>query len=85
MRAYGAQDAFIEESLRRINKYTRAARTFWNLNRWIGIRVDVLGGLFAASLATYMVYFKREQASVTGFSLNMASTSFHLVYGVTYS
>lgn len=33
IRAYGAQDAFKGESLKRINNYTRSARTFYNLNR----------------------------------------------------
>lgn len=34
IRAYGAEAAFIKESLDRIDKYTRAARTFYNLNRY---------------------------------------------------
>ena len=33
IRVYGAEKAFIEETYKRINKYTRAARTFYNLNR----------------------------------------------------
>lgn len=33
IRAYGAQRTFIDESMTRINKYTRSARTFHNLNR----------------------------------------------------
>ncbi|KAG6837885.1 hypothetical protein H0H93_013038 [Arthromyces matolae] len=72
IRAYGAQKVFQDESLNRINRYTRAARTFYNLNRWICVRVDAIGGLFAASLATYLVYFQDQKASNTGFSLNMA-------------
>lgn len=72
IRAYGVQSAFKDKSLLRINKYTRAARTFYNLNRWICIRIDALGGLFAASLAAYLVYFQDQTSSTTGFSLNMA-------------
>lgn len=34
IRAYGAQDAFRKESYKRIDKYSRAARTFYNLNRY---------------------------------------------------
>ena len=33
IRAFGAQDTFKTESLHRIDKYTRNARTFYNLNR----------------------------------------------------
>ncbi|KAF8744087.1 P-loop containing nucleoside triphosphate hydrolase protein, partial [Rhizoctonia solani] len=73
IRAYNAQDQFKNEALKRIDKYTRAARTFYALNRWISIRMDALGGLFAAGLASYLVYYRTSvDASDTGFSLNMA-------------
>jgi len=78
IRAYGVQETFKEESLHRINRYTRAARTFYNLNRWICIRVDAIGGLFAAGLAAYLVYVQGHSASSTGFSLNMAGLDFPL-------
>ncbi|KAJ7596700.1 hypothetical protein C8J56DRAFT_294246 [Mycena floridula] len=72
IRAYGVEKAFRQESIRRINRYTRAARTFYNLNRWICVRIDLLGSSFACALATYLVYFQHQHASTTGFSLNMA-------------
>ncbi|KAH8986098.1 hypothetical protein EDB92DRAFT_1818411 [Lactarius akahatsu] len=80
IRAYGAQLAFREESYRRIDKYSRANRSFWNMNRqvestrWINLRTDFLGGLFAASLAAYLIYLPNERSlpSDTGFSLTMA-------------
>ncbi|KAF7319288.1 ATP-binding cassette transporter [Mycena chlorophos] len=46
IRAYGAESSSIAMSLSRIDKYTRTARTFYNLNRWVCIRIDALGGLF---------------------------------------
>ncbi|KAJ7101009.1 hypothetical protein C8R43DRAFT_1141277 [Mycena crocata] len=72
IRAYGAQSSIVKISLERIDKYTRTARTFYNLNRWICVRIDVLGGLFAASLAYYLIYFQSHSPSNIGFSLNMA-------------
>ncbi|KAJ7807314.1 hypothetical protein B0H14DRAFT_3483418 [Mycena olivaceomarginata] len=72
VRAYGAQEAVIRISMERINRSTRAMRTFSNLNRWVTVRIDLLGGLFAASLAYYLVYFQSKQAFNIGFSLNMA-------------
>lgn len=83
LRAYGAQEAFIQESMKRLDRYTRAASTFYNLNRWVCIRIDALGGLFAAGLATYLVYFKSPGASNTGFSLNMAGMSEWMGFGRT--
>ncbi|KAF8256886.1 ABC transporter type 1, transmembrane domain-containing protein [Lactarius quietus] len=74
IRAYGAQLAFREESYRRIDRYTKAGRAFYNMNRWINLRVDFLGGLFSAGLAAYLIYVPRERSlpSDVGFSLTMA-------------
>ncbi|KAG9090552.1 hypothetical protein FRC07_012081, partial [Ceratobasidium sp. 392] len=73
IRAYGAEDQFKDEALKKIDRYTRAARTFYNLNRWVCVRMDALGGAFAAGLAAYMVYARPSvDATDTGFSLTMA-------------
>ncbi|KXN81115.1 ATP-binding cassette transporter abc4 [Leucoagaricus sp. SymC.cos] len=73
IRAYSAEDAFIKGSMERINRYTRASRVYYNLNRWVCIRIDTISGLFAAGLGAYLVYFKSHSPSNVGFSLNMAS------------
>ncbi|KAG8887722.1 hypothetical protein FRB98_009106 [Tulasnella sp. 332] len=72
IRAYGVEEAFQRESRRRIDVYTRAARTFYNLNRWVSIRIETLSSLFVGSLTAYLVYVRKADASVTGFSLSMA-------------
>ncbi|KAJ7164522.1 hypothetical protein C8R46DRAFT_1193124 [Mycena filopes] len=72
VRAYGAQDTLIKVSLDRINRLTRASRTFANLNRWVIVRIDLLGTLFATLLAYYLVYFQNHHAFEIGFVLNMA-------------
>ncbi|TFY83125.1 hypothetical protein EWM64_g881 [Hericium alpestre] len=75
IRAYGAQKAFQQEAYNRIDRYTRAARTFYNLNRWICIRIDALGGMFAAALAAYLIYGPGRATALpsdTGFSITMA-------------
>ncbi|OCH90238.1 hypothetical protein OBBRIDRAFT_812797 [Obba rivulosa] len=72
IRAYGAQDAFRQEIFRRINRYTRVSVSYYDLERWVSLRLDALGGLFAASLAAYLVYGRNMRASNTGFSLAMA-------------
>ncbi|KAI0258861.1 P-loop containing nucleoside triphosphate hydrolase protein [Gloeopeniophorella convolvens] len=56
IRAYGAQEAFRQESYNRIDNYTRAARIFYNLNCWLGIRTECLSGVFTAGLAAWLVY-----------------------------
>ncbi|KAI0711801.1 P-loop containing nucleoside triphosphate hydrolase protein [Cerioporus squamosus] len=73
IRAYGVQDAFKAEAYSRIDRYSRAAIIHVNLNRWVGIRVDLIGTVFATSLAAYLIYVGYLSASNTGFSLAMAT------------
>ncbi|KAL0960612.1 hypothetical protein HGRIS_005644 [Hohenbuehelia grisea] len=81
IRAYGVQDAFLHESMRRIDRYTRSARTFLNLNRWISIRSEVLGGIFTAGLGAYLVYWTQNTPADVGFSLAMAVGFSSLILG----
>ncbi|KAF8799457.1 multidrug resistance-associated ABC transporter [Phlegmacium glaucopus] len=71
IRAYGAQVPFKTESLARVNHYIRVARVSYNLVRWITVRIDMLGAIFTAALASYLVYGHSVGAGNTGFSLNM--------------
>lgn len=41
--------------------------------RWISVRMDFTGTVFASTLAAYIVYGSRLSASDTGFSINTAS------------
>ncbi|ESK84755.1 hypothetical protein Moror_568 [Moniliophthora roreri MCA 2997] len=72
IRAYGVQEAFRQESQAHINQYVRPARTFYNLNRWIDIRVDAIANTFTTALAAYLIYLGHHNPSNTGYSLNMA-------------
>ncbi|PBK97861.1 P-loop containing nucleoside triphosphate hydrolase protein [Armillaria gallica] len=74
IRAYGAQESYFEESMCRIDAYTRSTTTFYDLHRWISIRTDALAGIFTSSLAIYLVYGRGSNMSAanTGFSLAMA-------------
>ncbi|GJE87809.1 multidrug resistance-associated ABC transporter [Phanerochaete sordida] len=72
IRAYGAQEAFKQESYRRLDRLTSAARVYRNLNRWISLRAEGLSGILSGLLAAYMVYGSKRDASDIGFSLAMA-------------
>ncbi|KZT60648.1 P-loop containing nucleoside triphosphate hydrolase protein, partial [Calocera cornea HHB12733] len=71
VRAYAAEDNFKTELRKRADAYSRPSRTFYNLNRWISTRADLLGALFSAGLATYLVYARRGIGAST-IGLNMA-------------
>ncbi|KAI0344132.1 multidrug resistance-associated ABC transporter [Trametopsis cervina] len=79
LRAYGAQAAFHLESMKRVNRWTRAARTFSNLNKWVSIRSEALTALFNAGLAAYLVYGSSLDASAIGFTLSMSVVFSNLI------
>ncbi|KAJ3815366.1 P-loop containing nucleoside triphosphate hydrolase protein [Lentinula aff. lateritia] len=74
VRAYSAQDQFADLLMTRIDHYSRSARVFHNLQRWMAIRTETLAGIFSAGLAWWLVYFTNSDASTTGFLLNLAVT-----------
>ena len=72
IRAYGAQEVFQAEARNRIDEYVRISRLNYDLNRWIGIRIDLLGTLFTVLLASYLTFFSDISAANVGFSLSKA-------------
>ncbi|KAL1939047.1 hypothetical protein VTO73DRAFT_10307 [Trametes versicolor] len=82
VRAYGAQEAFKRISYTRIDRCTRVSVTHQNLNRWVTARIDLVGTLFATSLAIYLTYISKMSASDTGFSLNMATAFSTVIFQV---
>lgn len=83
IRAYGSQTRFLHDARTRIDKYTRCSVTFYNLNRWVTVRIDTLGGIFAAGLAAVVTYGKFLDASAAGFSLTLAvSVSQYILWWV---
>ncbi|KAG6845454.1 hypothetical protein H0H87_008814 [Tephrocybe sp. NHM501043] len=72
IRAFGVQARFSEDAQKCIDEYTRPARTFYGLNRWLNVRIGFISSLFSACLAGYLTYFHTLSAGDTGFSLNMA-------------
>ena len=57
--------------MERVNRYVRAARAFYNLNRWIAFRIDLLGGIFSGIVAAYLVYGLDASAGRVGFALSV--------------
>uniref|UniRef100_A0A8H7XP05 P-loop containing nucleoside triphosphate hydrolase protein n=1 Tax=Psilocybe cubensis TaxID=181762 RepID=A0A8H7XP05_PSICU len=70
IRAYGAQEPFRQELLKRIDHYMKVAWT--PLNRWLGVRIDFLSATFTAALASYMLINRKLNTSNVGFSLTMS-------------
>ena len=71
MRAYGAKKFFREELNKRIDDYVRASLVFYDLNRWVSVRLDFLGAAFVGAVTAYMVYGSTVTAGSVGFILSL--------------
>jgi len=68
IRAYGVGNTFLEKNLKLIDEYTQPNEALYNLNRWMGIRIEVstaLVGLFAG----YLGLTSNLSPGLVGFSL----------------
>ncbi|KAF8309909.1 P-loop containing nucleoside triphosphate hydrolase protein [Clavulina sp. PMI_390] len=73
IRAFSVEATFRREFLHLVDAYLRASRAFYNLNRWIGVRINLVGAIFSTSLAMHLVYFaKSTNASIAGLQLSQA-------------
>lgn len=71
IRAYGAQDYFRKELSKRLDALSRSGRTYYDLNRWIAVRIDILGGAFCGIVASYLVYGHQFGPSEVGFTMSV--------------
>ncbi|KAJ3727277.1 P-loop containing nucleoside triphosphate hydrolase protein [Lentinula guzmanii] len=81
IRAFGAQDMVTERLASRIDKYSSSARIFYNLQRWMALRMHIISALFNGFLAWYLVFVQKGNASNTGFSMNMGATFTGAIFG----
>nr|GAT52228.1 ATP-binding cassette transporter [Mycena chlorophos] len=79
IRAFGAQNKIKSQSISKIDRYTRSARNFYNLNRWVGVRVDILAASLTTGLAAYLVYVRPTSAGDAGFAITMCVTATQLL------
>ena len=71
VRAYGAQALFRDRLKRRVNVLMRCSLSFYDINRWISVRIDTLSGIFAATVSAYFVYANGITAGYAGFTLSL--------------
>ncbi len=71
IRAYSADAIFRKGLKKRTDTLVRASLTFYNINRWVSVRIESLGALFAVAVTVYFVYFSSVQAGYAGFTMSM--------------
>lgn len=77
IRAYGDERRFIRENLHRVNTHSRPFIYLWAANRWLALRVDVVGALVAFSTGVFVV---TSVGSVDAGAAGLAMT-----YAVTFT
>ena len=71
IRAYGAQETFHSELRKRINNWSRTSLTSYSINRWVALRMDILGACFSGVVSAYITYSGSVTAGTAGFTLNL--------------
>ncbi|CAM9614599.1 unnamed protein product, partial [Phaeothamnion confervicola] len=71
VRAFGAQERFVAESSRRVDRCNRAHFNLWVSNRWFNIRIQAIGALVSGLSGAFLVWWGKDHLSpaLAGLSL----------------
>ncbi|KAF8443446.1 hypothetical protein BGX38DRAFT_1095677, partial [Terfezia claveryi] len=85
IRAFSCQQRFLNENLKRIDDYTLPQQTLYNLNRWLGVRINGLTAIVGVSAGAIALTSTHLPAGLLGFSLvNALGFSGTILYTVRY-
>lgn len=75
IRAYGDERRFIRENLNRVNTHSRPFIYLWAANRWLALRVDVVGALVSFFTGVFVILsVGRVDAGAAGLAMTYAVT-----------
>ncbi|KAF7715755.1 Uncharacterized protein PECH_006200 [Penicillium ucsense] len=72
IRAFTKSETFIDIIYDKINAHAQAWWTMWLFNRWLGIRMNIVGAVFSTITAALVVSLPGISASLAGFALSFA-------------
>lgn len=72
IRAFSKSDTFIEVIYSKINAHAQAWWAMWLFNRWLGIRMNLVGAVFSTLTAALVAYLPGISAPLAGFALSFA-------------
>jgi hypothetical protein len=55
IRAFGRQSFFVKEAGRRVDRNSRVYHHLWSANRWLAVRLQLLGGFMTGMVGVYTV------------------------------
>lgn len=77
IRAYGDERRFIRENLHKVNTHSRPFIYLWAANRWLALRVDVVGALVAFFTGVFVI--------LSVGTVNAGSAGLAMTYAVTFT
>lgn len=72
IRAYGDSGRFIRTIFRLIDTNNRPFLSLWQVNRWLSVRVDVLGALVTLAACLFVILSKEIDDTLAGFVVSFA-------------
>ncbi|KAJ5631461.1 uncharacterized protein N7484_011561 [Penicillium longicatenatum] len=72
IRAFSKSGAFMDIMYSKINAHAQSWWTVWLFNRWLGIRMNVVGAVFSTLTAALVISLPGMSASMAGFALSFA-------------
>lgn len=71
-RAFGKSHEYIDKMFTKIDVYGQRTFYVWLFNRWMGLRMATMGGIFAILVGAVIVAIPNVDASLAGFALSFA-------------
>ncbi|KAJ3253173.1 hypothetical protein HK103_000814 [Boothiomyces macroporosus] len=87
IRAYAQEKRFVEELYAKVDENHKAFALMWIMNRWLGVRIDLIGALVALSSCLSVIYSVKFGGGMDGgyaglsisYSLDLANSLLWLV------
>ncbi|GAB1214384.1 hypothetical protein ATERTT37_003546 [Aspergillus terreus] len=72
IRAFNKIDVYIRQMYARIDRHAQTAWYLWLFNRWLALRMSIVGALFSTGTAALVVYSPGMSAALAGFAVTFA-------------
>jgi ABC-type multidrug transport system fused ATPase/permease subunit len=72
IRAFSKTDTYVSRMFAKIDDHSTAFWYTWTFNRWMGLRMSLVGGLFATIVAVVIILLPGIDAALAGFALSFA-------------
>jgi ABC-type multidrug transport system fused ATPase/permease subunit len=72
IRAFGRVPDYTEKMFSRLDLYHQRTFYNWLFNRWVGLRMSIVGAVFAVLVGTFVITVPGIDAALAGFALSFA-------------